>query len=314
LSYQKARLTPAAYARTKGIIEGHLKENFGSMRISEIRKVHVQKYVTDRSSEVSPASVTKELNCLKHLLGLALEWEVIPVNHARGVKGPKAPAGRVRYLQPTELRAVLESCPIWLRPIAGLLSFTGMRRSEALGLRWLDVDLKGNRIMLPQTKNRSGRTVWLNALALQVLDSIPRDGARSTDRVFPISDQVKPVNVSLAFLRACRKVSIADFRLHDLRHTAASWLRMQGADIGTVADLLGHKDLRMAKRYQHLSPDFLQSAVRGLDTAFRKELATLPGFEERVEGEQAKSEQGSDHDRVTIETLNSAELVQMRAS
>jgi hypothetical protein len=63
-------------------------------------------------------------------------------------------------------------------------------------------------------------------------------------------------------------LKIADFRFHDLRHTAASWLRMKGADIHTVAQLLGHKDLRMASRYQHLSPAFLSDAVNRLDTTF----------------------------------------------
>ena len=63
-------------------------------------------------------------------------------------------------------------------------------------------------------------------------------------------------------------MSIQDFRFHDLRHTAASWLRMAGADIHTVAQILGHKDLRMAIRYQHLSPAFLAEAVGRLDAVF----------------------------------------------
>jgi integrase len=147
-----------------------------------------------------------------------------------------------------------------------------MRRSEVLGLRWLDVDRKGERIMLPQTKNGDGRVVWLNALACQVLDSIPQDGIRSTDFVFPVSGEVTPESVSLAFLRACRNVGIADFRLHDLRHTAASWLRMSGADLQDVAELLGHRDLRMTKRYSHLSPAHLSAAVKRLDSVFGKAL------------------------------------------
>jgi hypothetical protein len=79
---------------------------------------------------------------------------------------------------------------------------------------------------------------------------------------------VTPENVSLAFLRACRSVNVSDFRFHDLRHTAASWMRMKGADIHTVALILGHKDLRMAARYQHLSPAFLSDAVKLLDGAY----------------------------------------------
>ena len=72
----------------------------------------------------------------------------------------------------------------------------------------------------------------------------------------------------MTFVRLCRAQKIVDFRFHDLRHTAASWLRMQGADIHTVAQLLGHKDLCMAARYQHLSPAFLADAVARLDVVF----------------------------------------------
>ena len=304
LAHQRARLTAGAYTRTRGIVGSHLKNAFGQLRLADIRRGDVQRYVTERSADVAPGSVVRELNVLKHLLNLAMDWELIPRNPCERIKPPRVPAGRVRYLQPTELRAVLETCPQWLRPIVALLVFTGMRRSELLGLRWLDVDRQGGRILLPQTKNGDGRTVWLNALAGQALDSVPRNGARPTDRVFPASEHVSPENVSVAFLRACRKVGIADFRLHDLRHTAASWLRRQGADIHTVAQLLGHKDLRMAARYQHLSPTYLQAAVKGLDTAFGPELARLPVLEVRTAGDAAESGQATGHAVVTIEPIN----------
>jgi integrase len=277
LRHQKARLTPRAYKREDGILEAHLGPFFGEKtKLSAIRRADVQKYITHRSGKVSPASITKELNVLKHLMALALEWELIPANPTHGVKAPRVPVGRVRYLQPTELRAVLEACPEWLRPIAGLAVATGMRRGEILGLRWLDVDSMGGRIVLPQTKNGEGRIVYLNNLAQQALSAVPREKAKPTDHVFA-GDSVTPENVSLAFLRACRAVNISDFRFHDLRHTAASWMRMQGADIHTVALILGHKDLRMAARYQHLSPAFLSDAVKLLDTTFAASSQTLEG-------------------------------------
>ncbi len=271
LKHQKARLTPAAYVRESGILESHIKPFFGTeTKIASVRRADVQRYVTERSGEVSAASVTKELNVLKHLMSLAVEWELIPANPAHGVKAPKAPAGRVRYLQPGELRAVLEACPEWLRPIAVLAVSTGMRRGEILGLRWLDIDMKNSRLLLPQTKNGEGRIVYLNELALQALQSIGTQvHAKPTDRIFQ-GESVTPENVSLSFLRACRSAEIHDFHFHDLRHTAASWMRMKGADIHTVAVLLGHKDLRMAARYQHLSPAHLSDAVKLLDTAFAK--------------------------------------------
>jgi integrase len=296
LKHQKARLTPAAYKREDGIMAAHLRPFFGDKtRLAAIRRADVQKYITHRSGEVSAASIVKELNVLKHLLGLAVEWELIGANPAHGVKSPKVAPGRVRYLQPTELHAVLKACPDWLRPIAGLAVATGMRRGEVLGLRWLDVDSKGGRIMLPQTKNGEGRIVYLNKLAQAALASLPREDAKPTDLVF-VGESITPENVSLAFLRACRAVSISDFRFHDLRHTAASWMRMNGADIHTVALILGHKDLRMAARYQHLSPAFLSDAVKLLDSAFAEKRKDAEGSEqgEKQENIAATAKAGKD--------------------
>jgi integrase len=266
LTHQKARLTPEAYRRTSGIVEQHLKPLFGTMQLALIRKLDIQRYVTGRLVEASVATARKEFAVLSHLLSAAVDTELIPANVAHGVKLPKVPAGRVRYLQPTELHAILAACPEWLRPIVALLAFTGMRRSELLGLRWLDIDRKGERILLPQTKNGDGRTVWLNALACDVIDSM-KPGA-PTDSVF--SPSITPTNVSTAFVRTCQKIGIADFHLHDLRHTAASWLRMSGADLQDVADLLGHRDLSMTRRYSHLSPAHLSAAVKRLDGVFGK--------------------------------------------
>lgn len=280
LAHQKARLTKAEYERQKGIVDDHLKPSF-SCDLKAIRKVDVQRYVTKRCGEVSAGTVRKEVNVLKHMLKLAVEqWEYIPLNPAQGAKAPKAPAGRVRYLQPTELRALLEASPLWLRPVVALAACTGMRRGELLALRWLDLDIQNRRVLLPQTKNGEGRIVYLNDSAAAVIRSLPFDkDTKSTDLLFPA---VTGEQVSLAFLRACRKVNIADCRFHDLRHTAASWLRMSGADIHTVAQLLGHKDLRMASRYQHLSPAFLAEAVARLDTTYGINLLALAAVERKA--------------------------------
>ncbi len=267
LVHQKARLTPASYTRDKGIITAHLKPFFRETRIADLRRADVQRYITHRSGEVAPGSMVKELNVLKHLLSLAVQWELIPMNPAHGVKPPRVPAGRVRYLQPTELRSVLGACPEWIQPIVLLAVTTGMRRGEILGLRWLDVDQAGNRIMLPQTKNGDGRIVYMNSLAQGAIRAMHDPAADSMDRIFNGSQMV-PDYVTQVFASACRTCEIKDFRFHDLRHTAASWMRMHGADIHTVAQILGHKDLRMAARYQHLSPAFLSDAVNLLDKAF----------------------------------------------
>lgn len=268
LAHQKPRISTANYERERGIVEDHLSPFFAG-ELRAIRRSTVHRYITVRCADVSAATVTKELNVLKHMLRLAEEeWEFIPANPARRVKAPKPAPGRVRYLQPTELRAVLEAAALWLRPIIALAAATGMRRSEILKLRWLDVDLNGARVLLPQTKNGDGRIVYLNRLAISAIEALPvSENTKPSDLLFP---GLQPEWVSVAFCRLCRSLKIVDFRFHDLRHTAASWLRMKGADIHTVAQLLGHKDLRMAARYQHLSPGFLANAVSQLDQAFQE--------------------------------------------
>jgi integrase len=108
--------------------------------------------------------------------------------------------------------------------------------------------------------------VYLNQSAHAAFTSVVRSvDVKPTSLVFA---GITRDRVSVAFGRLCRKLNIANFRFHDLRHTAASWMRMRGADIHTVAQLLGHKDLRMATRYQHLSPAFLAKAVESLDEVF----------------------------------------------
>jgi integrase len=94
----------------------------------------------------------------------------------------------------------------------------------------LDIDPVNERVMLPQTKNGEGRIVYLNNLALAALSCIGVGEPKGL-----IFSGMVPEAVSVAFARACRKVGVADFRFHDLRHTAASWMRMKGADIHTVA-------------------------------------------------------------------------------
>ena len=134
LKHQQPRISQRSYERTSGILENHLRPVFGAMRLSEIRRVHIQQYMTERAVKVSAASVVKELNVVKHLMGLAVEWELIPFSPAFKIKAPRLPAGRVRYLQPTELRALLADCPDWLRPIAGLAGlhwYAAQRDSES---------------------------------------------------------------------------------------------------------------------------------------------------------------------------------------
>lgn len=264
LQVQKPLLSSKEYERQTSILDLHLKPFFKG-ELGCLSREAVEKYVASRSDKVSAATVRKETGVLKHLLRYAWEHSFLSSNPASHVKLPKPPAGRVRYLQPEELRKVLALCPPEIRAIAQLAVATGMRRGELLCIRFLDVDLMNRCINLPQSKNGEGRTVYLNELAMDVFRSLwPSTETDPAEPVFALD--VTPEEVSMTFMRACRAAGIADFHFHDLRHTAASWMRQRGASLDLIQKQLGHRDLRMTSRYAHVATQQVRDAVNSLDS------------------------------------------------
>ncbi|HZY60888.1 MAG TPA: tyrosine-type recombinase/integrase [Edaphobacter sp.] len=260
----KGKLSRTEYNRQVGIVEGHLNPYFGAMKLKLIQKQDVAAYINSRMGEVSDGTIIKEVNTLKRLLNVAIEMGKIQVNHAQRAPVPKAPEGRVRYLSPDELGNVLNFCPEWLRPIAGLAVALGTRRGELLAVRWEDINMNAGTILLRKTKNGKPRPAFINALARQVLVSM--DTGKRRGLLFP---EVTPAQVTVAFIRACKDAGIEDFSLHDLRHTFASHARMNGVDLHDLQKLLGHSDPRMTDRYAHLSNEHLANAARRLDGVLR---------------------------------------------
>ena len=280
IEYQTKRCSAGALskeelARQTGIVEKHLIPFFGSTKIASIRRSNANAYIESRTGEVAAGTIIKEANTLKHLFSLACEdWELIPANPAKRIKLPEAPEGRTRHLQPQELQKLLLACPVWLRPIAALAVSTGMRRGEFMRIRWKDVDIKNGRILLSVTKNGKPRFAYLNQLSHLVIAYLEPEKHKPSEKLFP---EWTPAQVTVAFIRACEKAGIEDFSIHDLRHTYASQLRMNGADLHTVGQLLGHKDLRMTARYAHLHAEFLGAAAGKLDEVFTDPLTIGPG-------------------------------------
>jgi integrase len=260
-AYQKAQLRPTTFIRLDGILNT-LKAAL-PVQAKEITRRTVADYILERSETVSAGTVAKEFATLNHALRLAVEWELLTVNPAQGAKLPRQSEGRTRYLSPTEFKAALEAAPDWMRGPMALAAFTGMRRGEILGLCWKDVDLDGQRVYLPETKNGTLRVLTLNQLAMQVLQHYP--AGQPDERVFPNVDAAR---LSVYTRRVFASVGIQDASFHSLRHTAASWLVMEGVDLYTVGKILGHKTPRMTQRYAHLSPGYLATAVNKLDGVF----------------------------------------------
>lgn len=264
-AHQKAHLRPTTFVRLDGILET-LKAALPVLA-KEITRRTVAEYILKRSETVSAGTVAKEFATLRHALQLAVEWELLVTNPAQGAKLPKLSEGRTRYLSPTEFKAALEAAPDWMRAPMALAAFTGMRRGEILGLCWKDVDLDGQRVYLTETKNGTLRVLALNQLAVQVLKSL--SVGEPAQLVFPDVDAAR---LSVYTRRVFASVGIEDASFHSLRHTAASWLVMEGVDLYAVGRILGHKTPRMTQRYAHLSPGFMSAAVNKLDGVFARSL------------------------------------------
>lgn len=259
-SHQKSRVRPTTFARLDGVI-AVLQANLPE-QVKAITRKDVAEFISARSETVAPGTVFKEVTTLKHALRLAVEWQLLHTNVAQGASLPKATQGRTRYLSPSKLRAALEAAPAWLRAPIALAAVTGMRRGELLELRWTDVDLAGRLVYLRTTKNGTLRVLALNELALRVLSSLPNGGAG------PVFPDVDPMRLTDNTRHLFKRLGIEDASFHSLRHTAASWMVMQGVDLYAVGQMLGHKTPLMTQRYAHLSPEYMRVAAGKLDGVF----------------------------------------------
>lgn len=261
LAHQKPRLSEGGYERERGIVNDHLKLFFTD-QLADITPAQVSDYVTMRLGSVSKGSVRKELVTLKHLFRLACgEWKLLPrfQNPTLDITAPKVRDERTQHLTADQFRRFLAAAPDKMRPIFALLTATGMRRSELLNCKWGWV--QETRILLPTSKNADPKEIHLNAFAQSVLASIPH--GEPEDRLFP---DVKPAAVSMAFKRVRETLKVSDIRLHDLRHTFATWLRQGGVELDVIAAQLGHRDLRMTKRYARIASAQVSRAVNSLDS------------------------------------------------
>ncbi len=272
----KGKISRAECDRQKGIVELHLKPFFGDVKLAAIRRADVVRYIHERTGRVSDATIIKEVNVLKRLLNVALDLEKIPTNPAQRAPLPEAPEGRNRYLTPQEWGKVFRACYIspdddgneqvqWLQQAAGLAVALGTRRGELLHVTLPDIDMDTRVVLLKRTKNGKTRPAFINDLAMQVLESTgirERKHRKDRGRLFP---GITPEQLSMRFIRACRDAGVEDFSFHDLRHTYASHLRMNGADLHDIQKLLGHSDPRMTNRYAHLSNAHLDTTAQRLN-------------------------------------------------
>ena len=237
----------------------------GDLRLFQLSPAVVVEVRDELASKRSAGTVNRYLALLSHACTTAVrEWEWMESNPLRRVKRLKEPLGRVRFLDDDErvrlLSAVKASDHPHLHVITLIALTTGARRGEILGLRWRDIDLTAQRAVLHKTKNRERRSLTLVRQVVDELQSL-RKVRKLTDDFLFMPGEGRSFRFRESWRQALVAAEITDFRFHDLRHSCASYLAMNGATTAEIAAVLGHKTLEMVKRYSHLSDEHVRDVV-----------------------------------------------------
>ncbi len=247
----------------------HLLPAFGDKYLSQVTPAQIASYKTRRRNEgASASSINKELAFAKHAFNIAIrEWEWMRDNPFTRVGMERLPQPRVRYLTREEFKKLYQACNDRLKPIILFAVNTGIRQENILNLTWQDVDLSRGIITVQQTKNGERLGLPMNQSVKDLLSGLGKLRFIRSSHIFPnsIGSKLDGGKIRQWFGIACKKAGIENFRFHDLRHTAASWMVQKGVDLYIVQRILGHKTTAMTQRYAHLAPDNLRTGLNALD-------------------------------------------------
>jgi integrase len=243
-----------------------LKDWFGSHPAEELTPKEIENVLARAADKEKWAPST--FNHYRSLMSLGYRLGIlnrkVTSNPARSVTHRREDNNRVRFLTEEEekkLRKVIEGKWSLHVPELDLAINTGLRKGSQYSLTWDMVDFRGRMLNIPRAKNEEPVHVPLNDAAVAALRVVQARGD-AKGRVFQSEKTGEPLeNGRHWFDDAVIEAGIKNFRWHDLRHTFASRLRMKGAPLEDIADLLGHKSLTMTRRYAHLGPNKLHAVV-----------------------------------------------------
>ena len=259
----------------------------GELRVSQVTPAELSVCRDELAKTVTPATVHRYLAALSSAFTWACqdERQWLRDNPVRRVARPKdhrplEVRERCRFLSEDERARLLQACrdsrSSWLYGVVLVALCTGGRQGEVLKLHWKDIDLNHRHVWFRGTKNGEDRRVPLVGPVVEVLRE--RQHSQVTPHpemlLFPAPCGTKPVDIRTAWRTAIQKAGIENFKFHDLRHTTASYLRLNGASLADIADVLGHKSLAVTRRYAHLDDSYQRTMLGGT-------MEKVFGYEER---------------------------------
>lgn len=289
-------LTAAGYAVN---VRKHIVPTLGNMKLDRLTPQNVQELLNDRlAAGLSAKTVNYVHQVLRTALGTAVRWELIDRNVAKLVDPPRGKRPRIRALGADEARRFLDSVRgNRLEALYSVALALGLRQGEALGLRWQDVDLDGGILQVrhqlqrietkltlvePKTE-RSRRTL---VMPPSIVDRLREHSKRQlgeklwagskwvdNDLVFGnrFGAPLQARRVIADFHKALRDAGLPRIRFHDLRHSCATLLLIQGVSPRVVMEVLGHSEISMTMdTYSHVVPELRREAADRMESLLSK--------------------------------------------
>lgn len=250
----------------EGLLRNHVAPLLGKRYLDEITKQDVTKLITDQRKTHAPGSCNRLLILLRYVFNLALKWEVAGVksNPTAGYPLMEENNKKERYLSKEEAAALYaklgQSENQMLQFIVPMLILTGARKREVLDAKWEDFELDRQSWRIPISKSGKARHVPLSDGAVMLLNAMPRNP--KCPWAFANPKTLLPyVSIFCSWNTVRKQAGLPDVRIHDLRHSFASFLVNAGRSLYEVQKILGHTQIKTTQRYAHLSQDSLISAA-----------------------------------------------------
>ena len=252
------------------LIKNHVLPNFGKLYMDEVSKKDILQFISQHAKTHKPGSVNRVIILLRYIFNLSIQWETIGVtkNPTAGIPLLEENNKMERYLSAEEanrlITALQSSENKMLQYIIPMLILTGARKNEVLKSRWEDFNFEQRVWRIPVTKSGKARHVPISDGVIHLLQSLPH----TCDFVFANPKTRKPfVTIYCSWNSARKSVGLEDVRIHDLRHSFASFLVNNGRSLYEVQRILGHTQIKTTQRYAHLSNDSLLAAANEISKA-----------------------------------------------
>jgi integrase len=245
----------------------HIVPRWGRTRLTDIKPQDVAKWFAQKEAEgLKPATVEKIRVVFSRSFELARQWNIpgSDRNPVRGLPRRKFNNARNRYLSADEVQRILKAAEKsrnrQLKAIIQLLLLTGARKSELLHAEWKHVNIERREWLIPMSKTGTPRHVPLSQAAIEVIEKLPR--FEKCPYLIPNPKTKKPYDcIKRPWDTVRTNAGLSDVHIHDLRHSAASFMINAGIDLYAVGRVLGHADHQSTMRYSHLANDTLLAAV-----------------------------------------------------